>query len=420
MKKRNLFASCLLLSSLIAGCSCNANKVDTHASVSYENETISTNKGDSITVGEIYDYMLANQQDVVSKTILTKILEKQIDFTNTDILNLYKRYLNEYFTTTFVENDSYKYNGDFSEELLVNYLKSESYIVKCGTGISSGVLDNSKFSCDFSDYIEKEVNYDIYMKILKVQYIINEKTNLIDKNSARKISYYSVSKGSTDNETREKLEEYVARIAENYNSEDDTLIRSIEDVAEAKRKEELDVIADDFAKVSTSSDSSAGYTYLNKFTTCANRRCSLEEGKAYQESLIMEKEYYVTKVVVKENSDILYEDARKLLFSDNINDYLYKIGDKNYLMSPAYAQINDQRINDIILFDSSNTYYLVTVDVINSQSSFEDKISVAEILVNKISDSTILDYCFEDLDIEMFDKNIREYFENKYGEIEDK
>ena len=193
--------------------------------------------------------------------------------------------------------------------------------------------------------------------MLKVQYIINEKANLIDKNAARKISYYSSSKGSTDNEVREKLEEYVASIAENYNSTDETLIRSIEDVAEAKRKEELDAIADDYAKVSTSSDSSSGYTYLNKFTTCGNKRCSLEEGKAYQENLLMEKEYYSTTVVIKGNENILYEEARNLLFSDNVNDYLYKIGNKNYLMSPAYVQTNDKRINDIILFDSSSSKY---------------------------------------------------------------
>ena len=41
MKKRNLIASCLMLSSIIAGCSCNKEKVDTSANVSYENQTVS-------------------------------------------------------------------------------------------------------------------------------------------------------------------------------------------------------------------------------------------------------------------------------------------------------------------------------------------------------------------------------------------
>jgi hypothetical protein len=418
MKRRNILASCLLLGSMIVGCSCNKDSVDTHANVSYEKEPIVSNKNNKFTVGDVYDYMFENQKDTIVKNILSQAMEKKIDLKNPEMLSLYKKYLNEYFEKTFVDNSSYMFNGDFDERLVVEYLNSESYAIKCGNGVSSGLLDNSNFSCDYSDYIKKEVNYDIYVKMLKIRYIIEEKANLIDKNLARRITYYTIAKGSEDNVVREQLEEYVASIEENYNSNDTTLIRNISDIAEAKRKKDLEKIAEEYAYLSTSQDSSSGYTYLNKFTKCGDKRCSIEAGKEYQDNLIMEKDYYTTEIVTKQNESVLYEAARELLYSDNVEDYFYKIGDTNYLMSPAYGDKEDKRVKDIIMFDSANSnYYLVAVDIIDSESAFEDKVLVAELLLDKISDSTIIDYCLEDSDIEIHDKAIKEYFESKYGKL---
>lgn len=417
-KKNKFLVAFLMLGTLIAGCG--KNSIDTHADVSYGNEVITTNKGENLTVAELYDYILENQKDAVAKSVLLKIMESELDLEHDqDMNNLYKKYLNNYFYDTFINNDTYKFDGEFSEDLLVKYLNSESYSIKCGVGFDAGNLDGSKFSCDYTDYIEKEVNYDIYTKMLKIKYLLDEKADLINKSAGRRVTYYTVSKGSDDNETRSLLETYVKSFEENKDSTDETVIKGIVDVAEAKRKKDLEEISEHYAYVSTSQDSSSGYTYLNKFTTCGNKRCSLEEGKEYQDKLIMDKEYYTTKVVISSNTDVLYEAARGILFSENVTDYLYEIGNKKYLMSPAYFNENDKRINDIILYDSANTnYYLATVEVINSSSSFEDKVAVAELLLDKVSDSIIFNYCYENLEIEIFDKDIREYFVSKYGETE--
>lgn len=423
MKKRNIIASCLLVGCMAMCSSCKKEDVDTHANVSNENSVIAGNRNGKLTVGDVYNYALNNQKDEIAMNVLLPILEKQINLNDANMLALYKRYLNNYFDETFYSSSAYKVNGEFSEDLLVKYLNGESYLITCGSGVTSGLLDSEKFSCDYSDYISKDVKYDIYMKMLKVKYIIDEKENLIDKNDARRVTYYKVAKGSNDNEVREKLEEQVASIQTNHGSTDETLIRSIADVAEDARKKDLEKIAEEYAYLSTSHDSSSSYTYLNKFTTCGEKRCSIEEGKEYQEKLIMDKEYYSTEVVIKNNTTILYEAARNLLFSENVADYLYKIGDGEssvyYLMSPAYADQEDKRINDIIHYDAStNNYYLVIVDTIDSNSSFDDKVSVAEQLIDKISDSTIYDYCYDNLDVEIYDKDIKEYFESKYGNIE--
>lgn len=417
MKKRWLITSCLLLGSMLSGC--NDKKVDTRANVSFEKNEVLNSRGESLTVGKIYDYILNNQKDDISKKVLLNVMREQIDFEDSNMLELYKKYLNQYFQETFVDNSTYKYNGEFSEELLVKYLSGESYIVKCDANVNSGLLNGDNFTCDYTDYIEKEVNFDIYMKMLKVKYVIDEKSSLIDKNVARRVTYYTVGKGSSDNEVREKLENYVNSIQQNYASTDENLIKNIVDIAETARKKDLEKVSEEYAYLSTSQDSSSGFTYLNKFTTCGDKRCSIEEGKLYQEKLIMDKSYYTSKIVTKSDENVLYADADKLLFSENLENYVYKIGDKNYLMSPAYIQSNDKRINDIILYDSaSSNYYIVTVDAIDSDSSFEDKVLVAELLISKISDSIIYDYCFENVDFEIYDKNIKEYFETKYGNID--
>jgi hypothetical protein len=88
-------------------------------------------------------------------------------------------------------------------------------------------------------------------------------------------------------------------------------------------------------------------------------------------------------------------------------------------MSPAYGDKEDKRINNILHFDSgTNKYYIITVDVIDRNSLFDDKVLAAELLLDKISDSTIFEYCYDDSEIEIYDKEIREYFESKYGDVE--
>jgi len=412
MRKLKLILSCLFLGIMLCGCS--KDSVDTFADISNGQDSIAVGKGQKITYNQAYEYIRENGNDEIAKNLLKSILEDQLDFENQDISDLYKKYLNEYFETTFVNNDTYKYYGEFNEEEVVSYL-SQNYTINCGQEYNSGVLDSTYFTCDYSDYIEKELNYDIYLKMVKVKYIIDERSNLIDRSYGRKIDYYSISRSSsTDYETREKLEGFVNSIKENYASADETIIRNINDIAELNRKDDLTKIKEEFEKISIDDSS---FTKLNKYTTCGDKACStIEEGKAYQENLVMEKDYYISKVVVKNNEDVLYAAARDVLFSDSLSEYLYKIGDKNYLMSPAYGSQENKNINDIILFDNSSTYYIATVDVIDSNSSFADKVLVAEMLIESVSDNDIFAYCFDKSDIKIHDAEINKYFKNTYGE----
>lgn len=422
-KIKILMCSLLMLClTLVVGCNKEEQTVDTFADINKE-ENINTGKGTPLTAKEIYAEIRKNQDSEISKYLLTKIVEKELDLNidnaddedNTVYEELYIKYLNEKFNELFVDSGSYDFNGEFSEKLVVEYLKSETYSISCEGNYTS--LLASPFTCDYSDYIEKELNYDIYLKLLKVKYIMEEKDTLIDKYKVRNIKYYSVTTSTSENDdTRKEMEKYVLNLLEN---------NSIEKIAEDKRSKDLNKIKEEFDKIQKPGDPASSddsnFTYLNKFTTCGNVKCLIEDGLEYQQKQV--PSYLESQVVIKGNTEILYESARDVLFSDSIDDYLYKIGDqtngyKYYLISPLYANDKEHAINDIVLFNNESgnlKYYLVEVEVINSQSKNETKALAAEVLVDKVSSNTVIEHYFGK-SIEIYDKNIRELFISTYGD----
>ena len=246
---------------------------------------------------------------------------------------------------------------------------------------------------------------------------MEEKDTLIDKYKVRNIKYYSVTTSTSENDdTRKEMEKYVLNLLEN---------NSIEKIAEDKRSKDLNKIKEEFDKIQKPGDPASSddsnFTYLNKFTTCGNVKCLIEDGLEYQQKQV--PSYLESQVVIKGNTEILYESARDVLFSDSIDDYLYKIGDqtngyKYYLISPLYANDKEHAINDIVLFNNESgnlKYYLVEVEVINSQSKNETKALAAEVLVDKVSSNTVIEHYFGK-SIEIYDKNIRELFISTYGD----
>ena len=153
MKKIKILLCSILICFVI--CGCGKDTVDTYADVSNSGEKVSSNKGDSLTVGNVYDYIRENNNSIIIENILKKAIKSQLDFTDEDISNLYKKYVNEEFKSLFIDKGTYNYNGGFNEELLVDDLKSKSYDIKCGSGYNAGVLDIKYFTCDYTDYIEK-------------------------------------------------------------------------------------------------------------------------------------------------------------------------------------------------------------------------------------------------------------------------
>ena len=131
----------------------------------------------------------------------------------------------------------------------------------------------------------------------------------------------------------------------------------------------------------------------------------------------MKKDYYYNETVINTNTTVLFEGARNVLFGNNFLDYLYKIGDKNYLMSPAYENdYSDPNLDDIIIFDGSSTYYVVMVEIIDAISDFDKQALIAEKLLDSVTEANVFEHYFGEVSIEIYDEAIREYFVSKYGE----
>lgn len=420
MKKVNKVISALLLGMLLCGCS-NKAGVDTFADISNGKDTFNSGK-EVLTAADLYQYIRQNYDSEISKTIVNSAMEKFLFSGDETVVNqyktLYKKYLDEYFKSKFIDVSTYKLNDEFNEEKLVQYLKSESYTITCDSTTVNN-LDSNYFSCDYSDYISKEVNYDIYLKMLKVKYILEEKSSLLDKSKARKLVYIQEAKDSSSTYTiRETFENYLKEIKNNYTDDNKSIMDSMKDIADSYKTKELEKISNDYEKISSSEDSSS-YTYLKKFTTCGSKRCNIVEGKAYLEKQITDKEYLNTKIIIKSNTSDLFDSARNVLFGDSLEEYLYTIGDKKFLISPSFDQNTQASIKDAVVYDGSSNYYLIIVDVIDSNSqNFEDKVSVAELLIDSVSDSLALESCFKNINLSIYDKQIREYFISKYGEYE--
>lgn len=413
IKKACLF---LCFGLLVGATGCTSNKTaHTKANISTSEEKI-TSGNSFLTAGEIYDYIRENNDSQISQLLINEIMKKSL-FSGDDAekyKSLYKKYLNEYFTTTFTENSTYQYDEKFDEDILVKYLKSESYNISCDGTVTEG-LDTTYFSCDYSDYISKEVNYNIYTKMLKIKYILDEKTSLFDKSKARKIYYYTQARDSSYT-MRATFEDYLKTIKDNYDTDGKDVIDSLKEIGDLLKTKDLEKITTEYNKISTYDDNSS-FTNLQKYTTCGTKRCSIVEGKKYQEDLILEKEYVKEEIVIKTNTTVLFENARNALFSDSINDNLYEVGNKKFMISPSFDGYSEANINDAVIYDGNGNYYLIVVETINSNSTnFDDKVAVAELLIDTVSDSTVVEHYISSTNLEIYDKQIREYFVNKYGD----
>lgn len=414
MRKIKMILSCLTLGLIVCGCEKPA--VDTYADISNPSTAVNVGKGGQLTLEQIYSYIRENNDNEISENIMKTIIRSELDFSDEDILDLYNKYLNQEFKKRFVDSGSYNYDGEFDEELLCKYLRSESYNVDC-VPVSDSPLDSKYFTYDYSDYIEKELNYDIYLKMLKVQYIVDTQPKLLNKSKGRLVEYYSVSRSSsTDIDTRKTLEEQLNEILK---SQSDEKPKDLGYLGELKRNKEMETIDEELEKIFTSSDDT--FKYLAKYTTCGNKKCTLGQGEDYQKELVQNKEYYSSEVVKGDNTSILFDKAREVLFGNNIADYLYDAFGNNetYLLSPAYENDgkSEPNLNDIIIFDGSSTYYVVKVKIIDAVTEdFAEKAMLAEMLLDSVSESDLYEHYFKEVDVEIFDKQIREYFVSKYGE----
>lgn len=418
MKKLAKVLSLGFLVMSLGACSCNKEKT-IETVVNNSSNVLSGDKTSrSLTTQDIYKYIRENEEESVNKDFLRLVMGNILDLSNNQTNKLtYDLKIKQYFQDNYLNSDTYKINNVFNEDLLAYSLEADMYVIDKVNSPTSGPTKELGLSYDYSDYIKRALDYDIYLEMLKENYILNNKQDTLNNSKTRIISVFS-----TDD--LEEIETIVSDLFDGKYSD-------LEAVAASKRAEEIEEIGRQYCvnlgyeneyyegTCSASTSSSTYDSALYKFTVCENGvLCSPSEGLAYQIKLINEKEYVTEQIVNKNTTDILYEDALNQLFRDDVTDHLHKVLDSEdkFLINGLYNHEDDFFERDIILSDGSSNYYLVTVRVVDSNTtSVVDKEKALSLLLDKVSDTAVLLNYLENLNIDIQDPELEEYYNSLIG-----
>lgn len=416
MKKFIRLLSLGIIGFSIVGCSCDTNK-DTQYTIKNSHDVIDSRKDAvKLTTKEIYDYIRENDEEEVNKVFLKFLMNHVLDLeNNTTNQQIYNLKLEKYLKEQYIDSDEYKVHGEFNEELFAASLEEQLYVVDRINKPTSGVTYDLNLKYNYSDFITRALDYDIMLEMLKGQYITEVKKSILDNSRTRIISVYS----------EENLDDMMELVEDLVGGEYETL----EALTESKRNEEIEELGRQYCaelgleneyytptgNCSPVTNNSTYDVTMKKFTTCANDvRCSLAEGLEYQVSLVREKEYIKEQVVNKNTTDILYEAALDQLFRGNVEDYLHEIieGEDYFLADWLYNNSPEFSYRDIILTTGpDSTCYLVTVRVVDSETeSIEDKEKALDLLLDQVSETTVLSHYLEDLNVVVKDSALKEYY----------
>ena len=421
MKRLSKLLSLCLMAVTLVGCSCKKDDVVDYTLKSSREVFESKNKNLSMTTKEIYDYIRENESSDVNKTFLKYLMGQVLDLENNATNKaVYDLKIEKHFKETYLNSDTYKINGVFNEDLLAAELEAKLYVVDKVNLPSAGITYQLGLKYDYSDYITRALDYDVYLEMLKGKYINEVKPSIIDNSRSRIISIYS------EDNLEDMMELVDDLFAGKYESlEALTTSKKDEEIAELGRQycQELGM-SNEYHTETTNCEviknNSTYDTVLKKFTVCENGvRCHPSEGLEYQVKLVREKEYITEKIVNKNTTGILYDEALSQLFRENVEDYLHKVIDgEDYFMSDwLYNSSPEFSKRDIILTEGPDmTCYLVTVRVVDSQTqNIEDKEAVLDLLLDKVSDSTVISYYLETLNVKVNDPVLQEYYDNLIG-----
>lgn len=419
MKKLVKVLSLGMLALSLAGCSCSKETTVESALNNSSNVFEGSKTSLKLTTQDIYKYVRDNEDETVNKVFFTYIMENILNIKSSDTkTQTYNLKVEEYFQENFLDAEEYEINGVFNEDLLANDLGTDLYIIGRENSPTSGPTFELGLKYDYSDYISRALNYDIYMEMLKEEYISTNKKSILDNSKTRIISVYTA-------DDLEDMEEIVKDLFSGKYS-------ALYALEETKRQEEIEEIGRQYCvnlgfenpyyegTCSASTSSSTYDSALYKFTVCENGvRCTPDKGLEYQVKLIKEKEYITEQIINKDTTGILYEDALNQLLRSDVEDYLHEVieGEDYFLVNGLYNSDSEFSNKDIILSSGPDSEcYLVTVRVVDSNStSIEDKQQAFELLLDKVNEKAVMLHYLENLDIEITDPELKTYYNSLMG-----
>lgn len=418
---------------LLAGCSCKKEEApDTTANINNPTgEIVSGLREDvtSITLKEIYDELKAvNGNEVAANKLLDIIADLVL---TGDWEDRYEAKAQEKLQK-FVDDEAYKVDGVFNEELLVKTLKAQLYnIGTCADQTYGPIYDQDGkiekyLNCDYSDYVAKALNVEIITELLNEKYIYDkvmvDKENILTTKKARLVEYVSISYSGDEEE--DEVIEHIAQAVTELAAENST--KKLTDIADAWTNKKIEELLEEKAKINTKED--ANGSIMKDFTDGYTR--SVDEGERVKKQEIYASSNYDKLVITSDSKDILNSTLVERILSDNV---LSTNARKTILINGSYYLIapwagDKVTSTDIRIKDASNSkYYIVKVDVIN-EDDLEDDSKEAKALVYEavkvlatnttlVSDS--VNYYLEKYKdkIGVYDEEIYNYLKTQYSDI---
>lgn len=408
---------------LLAGCSCSKNNDNSiKANISDGDATLVTGAKDgakTYSLQNVYDSLKATSANELAADKLVEIIGDLVLFTNDAEGETWKgRYdakIKEKLKA-LIDNDSYKLNGKFNEELLKITLNSQLYSVTCTVGEDLTPGEGlEKLTCDYSDYIQKALRVETIEELLKEKYIydevLEEKENLFSTKKVRLVEYLTID--STNEDALDFIHEWVGRLSE----ENSTV--TLEKIAEEWEKK---LIADlDEQKDSIGKNKDANGSIMKDFTN--GYKYSVKEGYDIKKEAIENTSYFESTIITSDKKDILNSALVSRILSDNIvvetgtTNKSYEINGNHYVVNPlADANINER---DIVIKDTTNNkYYLIRVEVVTKTSEHEYE-GVKVMAQNNTLVADYLNYYLEQNkdSISVHDQEVYEYLKTIYPTI---
>ena len=408
MKNIIKILSIVVLSLVITGCKDTIVTRKADLSDKDANLVINPNGVNSITKGELYDYIKNNDKETAFNLILEYIVEENF-MSEPHEIEWYQNQVNKKMLS-LVTGGEFNLNGEFDESTFANYLRSNLYSIDEDS--TTDYLDSKYFTYNYDDFINKTIKYELYQDILIADYIINEKAGVLTRSNYRKLTYYEITK-DTSKEPFKTLNDLTEAVKDLY----DGIISDLQDIENRQKDTEKQLIVDDFEKL-MDNPGSEFYSLSQKFSTCGDKMCLPEESKNYQLEAIDKKEYVKTEIVNNKNDSLFDESIRNRLFANNVQEKLFGLGDSNYLTHKTDTDKNFEYSNTILSVD--NNLYIVKVELIDFEDETSiDRIDAALLLKGEVTTLEVFEYYFKDYEIEIYDEDLVEYIESKYTKQED-
>jgi len=443
MKKINKFIPFVLAAALLVGCDTTINVKDAANRLAVVNTNNSLS--DLTTFEDIFEELYETDgPSMASKNLIYLLAKKVVGESSYITQSTIDERVNETMDAFYSSN--YKDDGLFKEELLVNALRKQGYDIVVPTGVelyaetTNTLLMYDKLSdklvADYTDYINKVVMYDVYVELMKEEYILTVKPSYFKETSKqiRKVQYFSwtPSDAIVASNIADDFEDQLHAAMTNGTSYDElsdaefkTLVTStFENTTKFYQYKDL---AKDFAAINTdpTADIAANYydqtfydkTYKNVFEyaqfdydslTDTNASGSTEDEKnakyieLFNKYTAAEKTNFTTlystysnsgaysvahgydlkKLAIKGTTNYVEkvgtsDDTSGTIINSNIDTRLLKTSYNSNLKLVDYDASNktsflDYYDNDTIVFVESGTYYIVKVSIINADVLLEE------------------------------------------------